>query len=153
MRTHKARQVGPQVLRHGRGVGHQAHHSDDALRVIGQVGRQVVHVGQDALRVPVQRLPHQRERDAAGMAFEQLGADPDFKVGHPFAGRPTDSWTRYAPRLVLPVHTIRQNSDSETRSKPVKVHASSTSWAVQAALGRGRQLARRVDGCLALDQM
>jgi hypothetical protein len=65
VRGDEASQVGGQELRHRRGVGPQAHDADDARGMVRQVGRELVHIGQDALSMAVQRLPGGRERDAA----------------------------------------------------------------------------------------
>ena len=93
VRGDEARQVGWQELRHRRGVGPQPDDADDPGRMVGQVGGEVVDIGQDALRMPVQRLAGQGEGDAARVALEQLGADGSLEVRNALARR-TDRQVR-----------------------------------------------------------
>ena len=62
-------------------LAHRRTDADEAGRVVGQVGGELIDVAQDALRMPLQRLAGDRERDAAGMALEQLRADGRLEVG------------------------------------------------------------------------
>ncbi|MDP9992691.1 hypothetical protein J2W28_003369 [Variovorax boronicumulans] len=84
---HEAREFARQELRHGRGVDPQAHHAHHARGVIGQVGRELVDVVQDALRMPVQRIARNGERDAARMTLEEFGAHCGFEIGDALARR------------------------------------------------------------------
>ena len=68
-------------------LAHSRTDADDARRMVGQVGRELVDIAQDALRMALQRLPGGGQRDAARMALEQLGADRRLEVGQPPAGR------------------------------------------------------------------
>ena len=61
----KARDVLRQELRDRRGVAPQAHHADEARCVVREIGRELVDIAEDALRMPLQRLPCDGERDAA----------------------------------------------------------------------------------------
>jgi len=87
MRRQKGRQRAREELRHRRGVGRQPHHSADTLRVVRQLGAELIHIGQDALRMAQQGFAGGGQHHAARMPLEQRRAHGGLQVGHAATGR------------------------------------------------------------------
>src|SRR5207249_4271745 len=86
IRIDESSNVERQELRDRRRVGPQAHHTDDAGRVIGEVGSELIDVAQNALCVTVESLAGDGKGYPARVTFQQFRTHRRLEVGDALAG-------------------------------------------------------------------